>query len=166
MSTLLAAFVLAVQSAPAPLTPELQPLAFLVGSCWRATFPDGTQTDTHCFTVLPGGRQIRDTHVVEGAPEPYAGETIYRWDPEARRIRYDYYASDGGYSAGTAQPTATGLSFPEEAYVGGNGRRLTLRNTMTREEGGYSARSEMRQGDQWREMWTMRFTRAGPAPAP
>jgi hypothetical protein len=150
----------------ATLTPELQPLAFLVGSCWRATFPNSTQTDTHCYTAMLGGRYVRDLHVVEGAPSPYSGETVYRWDPTTRRIRYDYYASDGGYSGGTAEPTATGLDFPEEAYVGGDGQRLTLRNRLVREGEGYTATSSMRQGEAWREMWTMRFTRVGPAPAP
>ena len=150
----------------AALSPELQPLAFLVGSCWRATFPNSTQTDTHCYTAMLGGRYIRDLHVVEGAPAPYSGETIYRWDPAARRIRYDYYASDGGYSGGTAEPNAAGLDFPEEAYVGADGRRLTLRNRLVREGEGYTGTSSMRQGETWREMWTMRFTRVGPATAP
>ena len=50
-----------------------------------------------------GGRYVRDIHVVAGGP-PYSGETIYRWDPQARRVRYDYYASDGGYSGGFADP--------------------------------------------------------------
>lgn len=152
--------------APAPaLAPELQPLAFLVDSCWRGTFPNTTQTDTHCFTALPGGRQVRDRHVVEGAPSPYSGETVYRWDPAARRIRYDYYASDGGYSGGTAEPTATGIDFPEEGYVGANGEQITLRNRLTREDGAYLGRSEMQRDGAWREMWTMRFARIGPAPA-
>ena len=148
-----------------PLAAELAPLAFLVGSCWRATFPGTTHTDTHCYTAMLGGRYVRDLHVVEGAPSPYAGETVFRWDPEARRIRYDYYASDGGYSSGTAEPAPNGLNFPEEAYVGADGRRMTLRNTLVRDGEGYSATSAMRQGDTWREMWTMRFARVGPAPA-
>ncbi|MGQ0589428.1 MAG: copper chaperone PCu(A)C [Sphingosinicella sp.] len=151
--------------APRPtLASELQPLAFLVGSCWRGTFPNTTRTDTHCFTALPGGRQVRDRHVVEGASGPYSGETIYRWDTAARRIRYDYYASDGGYSGGTAEPTATGIDFPEEAYVGADGQRLTLRNRMTREEGAYRGRSEMQRDGAWREIWTIRFERIGSAP--
>lgn len=155
------------QSSQAPaLIPELQPLAFLVGGCWRATFPGTTQTDTHCYAAIHGGRHIRNRHVVEGAPTPYAGETIYRWDPEARRIRYDYYASDGGYSGGVAEPTTTGLSFPDEAYVGADGQRLTLRAAMTRESPtAFSGRSEMRQGESWREMWQMRFERVSDAPA-
>ena len=159
------------QGAAAPAAPalaaELQPLAFLVGSCWRATFPNSTSTDTHCYTAMLGGRYIRDIHTVEGAPAPYGGETIFRWDAQARRIRYDYYASDGGYSGGFADPTATGIDYPEENYVGGNGQALTLRNVLLRQGEGYSATSSARQRDgSWREMWTMRFARVGPATAP
>ena len=165
MFVLIAALSLQAQPAPAPaLAAELQPLAFLVGSCWRAAFPNSTRTDTHCYTAMLGGRYVRDRHVVAGAPEPYSGETVYRWDWTARRIRYDYYASDGGYSWGMAQPTATGLIFPEEAYVGADGRPMILRNVLIRDGDGYSGTSAMREGGNWREMWTMRFTRVGPAP--
>lgn len=159
--------LIAVALQGATLAPELQPLAFLVGSCWRATFPNTTQTDTHCYTAMLGGRHVRDLHVVEGAPAPYSGETVYRWDPAARRIRYDYYASDGGYSGGTAEPTAAGVSFPEEAYVGADGQALTLRNNLVRDGAdAFTGTSAMRRGENWREMWTMRFTRVGPATAP
>lgn len=164
------ALILAMQAAtatqPPTLAAELQPFAFLVGSCWRASFPNSTQTDTHCYTAMLGGRYIRDVHVVEGAPAPYAGETIYRWDPQARRIRYDYYASDGGYSAGFADPTPIGITFPEETYVGGDGATMTLRTVQTGAGESYTRTSSARQPDgSWREMWTMRFTRAGPASA-
>lgn len=158
---------MAAQAAPASaVSPELRPLAFLVGSCWRATFPGTTQTDTHCYTAMHGGRHIRDRHVVEGAPAAYAGETIYRWDPVSRQIRYDYFASDGGYSRGAAVPTGEGISFPDEGYIGGNGQRLMLRNAMTGiGADGYDGHSEMQQDGSWRDMWRMRFTRVAPAPA-
>ena len=162
--------LLAVQAAssPAPtLAAELQPLAPLVGSCWRATFPNGTNTDTHCYTAMPGGRQIREVHVVAGGPAPYAGESIYRWDPRARRIRYDYYASDGGYSGGFADPTPTGFNFPEETYVGGDGQTMVLRTVQTGGGETYARTTSARRPDgSWREMWTLRFTRVGPATAP
>ena len=162
--------LLAAQAAspPAPaLAAELQPLAPLVGSCWRATFPNSTNTDTHCYTAMPGGRQIRDVHVVAGGPAPYAGESIYRWDPQARRIRYDYYASDGGYSGGFADPTPTGFNFPEETYVGGDGQTMVLRTVQTGSGETYARTTSARRPDgSWREMWTMRFTRVGPATAP
>jgi len=169
MLAAIAAAIVSQAAAPAApaLAAELQPLAFLVGSCWRATFPNSTRTDTHCYSAMLGGRYIRDVHVVEGAPAPYAGETIYSWDPRARRIRYDYYASDGGTSGGFADPTATGIDFPEETYVGGDGQAMTLRTVQTGNGAGYARTSSARQPDgSWREMWTMRFTRVGAAPTP
>ncbi|MBX3561486.1 MAG: hypothetical protein KF780_06690 [Sphingomonas sp.] len=156
----------APESAPPALAPELQPLAFLVGSCWRATFPGTAIVNTHCYSAMHGGRHVRNRHIVEGAPGPYSGETIFRWDPERAQIRYDYWGSDGGYSTGTVVATDDGLSFPEESYLGVRGQRLTMRAAM-RDVGpeGYEGSSEMREGEGWREMWRMRFTRIGPAPA-
>jgi hypothetical protein len=161
------ALILAIQAATAPpaLVAELRPFAPLVGSCWRASFPDGQATDTHCYTAMFGGRYIRDVHVVEGGPAPYSGETIYRWDPQARRVRFDYYASDGGYASGFADPTPTGINFPAGDYIGGDGQTMTMRTVQTGNGEGHSRTSSARQPDgSWREMWTMRFTRAGPAP--
>jgi hypothetical protein len=164
------ALILAVQAAgaapPPALVPELQPLAFMVGSCWRASFPNSTNTDTHCYTAMLGGRYVRDVHVVAGGP-PYSGETIYRWDPQARRIRYDYYASDGGHSSGSGTPTAAGVDFPDDQYVGPDGMAMTLRTVQTGDGSGYTRVSSMQQPDgSWREMFTLRFTRSGPATPP
>jgi hypothetical protein len=162
----IAALVSQAPAAPA-LIPEFQPLAFLVGSCWRASFPGGQATDTHCYTAMLGGRYVRDVHVVAGGPAAYSGEAIYRWDPQARRIRYDYYASDGGHSAGAAVPSAAGIDFPEENYVGGDGEAMVMRTVQTGGADGYARTTSARQPDgSWREMFTLRFTRAGPAPAP
>ena len=165
-------WTIAALAAQASATPpsvrvaELSPFAALVGSCWRATFPNSTRTDTHCYTAMLGGRYIRDVHVVEGGPAPYSGESIYRWDPRVRRVRYEYYASDGGYSGGFADPTPTGIDFPEESYVGGDGQTMVLRTVQTGSGESYARTTSARQSEGWREMWTMRFTRVGPAPAP
>ena len=164
------ALILAMQAAgaapPSVLAAELQPLAPLVGSCWRATFPGDTSTDTHCYTAMLVGRYIRDVHVVAGGPSVYSGETIYRWDTQARRIRFDYYASDGGYSSGFADPTPSGFDFPSD-YVGGDGSTLTMRTVQTASGDGYSRTTSARQPDgSWREMWTLRFTRVGAAATP
>ncbi len=152
---------------PAPaLAPELEPLGFLVGACWRGTFPDGRQTDTHCFAPMLGGRFVRDRHVVEGAPQPYSGETIYRWDMAARHIRYDYYASDGSHSGGTAGAAPDGLRFPEEIHRSPEGREMTIRSAWIRDGAdAYVALSEARDGAGWRELWRMRFERVSAAPA-
>ncbi len=61
----------------------------------------------------------------------------------------------------------TGIDYPQENYVGGNGQTMTLRNVLVRQGEGYSGTSSARQADgSWREMWTMRFARVGPATAP
>jgi hypothetical protein len=64
------ALILAMQAVtpPSTLAHELQPLGFMVGSCWRATFPNSTNSDTHCYTAMFGGRYVRDVHVVAGGP--------------------------------------------------------------------------------------------------
>ena len=80
----------AVDAAPAaPSTPAepataYQPLAFLVGHCWKGTFPDGRSTDEHCFSWIYGGKFVRDEHVVHrtGQPDGF-GESIYLWDAGA-----------------------------------------------------------------------------------
>jgi hypothetical protein len=101
-----------------------------------------------------------------GRPGALSGESIYRWDPQARRVRYDYYASDGGHSSGFADPTPAGINFPEETYVGGDGQTMVLRTVQTGSGTAWSRTTSARQGETWREMWTMRFTRVGPAPVP
>jgi hypothetical protein len=160
-SLLLAA---SLQAATPQLNPQLGPLGFLAGSCWRATMPGGSQVDLHCFTAMLGGRFVRDRHVV--SPSSYSGETLYRWDPAARIIRFDYYASDGSHMAGTALAAPDGLNFPEADHVDPAGTPMTLRSAWTREgEDAYVAVTEYRQGDSWRILARARFERAGPAPA-
>ncbi|HEY5710916.1 MAG TPA: copper chaperone PCu(A)C [Allosphingosinicella sp.] len=151
---------------PRAMHPTFQALSFLAGSCWRATFPDGRQTDTHCFSPIYGGRFMHDRHVVEGAPTPYSGETLYRLQPMERRVAFDYRASDGGHSIGTALPAPNGVAFPAQSHRGQDGAEMTIRSSWTRDgDNAYVALSERRQGRRWREMWRMRFERIGPATA-
>ena len=77
-----------------------QPLAFLVGHCWRGTFPAGRATDEHCFSWIYGGRFVRDEHVVHraGRPDDF-GESIYLWDSTSGQLQYLYIESAGGLAA-------------------------------------------------------------------
>ena len=163
------AVLIALTAAPAAATTSpapLQPLAFLVGSCWRGDFPGGRVTDTHCFTRAVGGAFVRDRHVVAGAPQAYAGESLYRWDPAGREIRFAYYSSDGAYGAGAVVANARGLSFPEQAYIGPDGAGTTIRSTWTREgSDAVLVVNEERGPAGWHEMWRMRWTRVSAAPA-
>lgn len=154
---------------PAPaadtLAAQLQPFAFLAGSCWRATLPGGQMTDTHCFSPILDGHFLRDRHIVSHVPDPYLGETIYRWDAAAGRIRYDYYASDGSHSAGIAEGAPNGLTFLDEQHGAAGGNPMQIRSTWTREGAdSYVALAETRTGDGWRELFRLRFTRIALTP--
>ena len=137
---------------------ELRPLAFLVGSCWAGTFPDGKATDTHCFESLFDGKFIRDRHTVRGGKVPYAGETIYAWDPKQKKVVYTYWASDGGISTGVMEPTASGeLEFPEE-YRGTS--QIRLKNVWARRTADtYEVWVAQQKDGAWREMWRMSLRR-------
>lgn len=147
--------------------PRLAAMAFFAGSCWRGAFPDGRRTDTHCFSPIYEGNFLQDRHVVEGAPTPYSGYSLYHYDVMGRSITYQYRASDGSVSGGVARPTADGLSFPAETHRAADGRETTIRSAWTRDGAdAYLVRAEARQGRGWRELWRMRMVRVGPTPAP
>jgi hypothetical protein len=153
----------ATQAEP-PAEPNLQPLAFLAGSCWRGTLPDDRGTDVHCFTRMLRGHFLRDRHTV--TPAGYLGETVYRWDSAARQIRLDYYSSDGLLMTGTASAAAHGLAF-ELAYVSSDGAPAVMRAAWTRDgPDAYVVTAEVRGPDGWHAApGSARFQRIGPAPA-
>lgn len=119
------AFALAAAAAtPAPaLRPGLEPLAFLVGHCWRGDFGGGV-ADTHCFESAYGGQHVRDRHEVTGDKQAYAGETLYSFDGKV--ASFTYWNSQGGVSRGTMRPAADRLVFGEETYTGPDGRQASI----------------------------------------
>jgi hypothetical protein len=132
----------------------LKPLAFLAGHCWKGTFPDGQQTDEHCFAWLYDGKALRDTHVARGPGRPdYVGETTYYWDSVARRVEFVYIENAGGISRGTMEPAVGGLVFPPTQYIGG-GTAMTYRVRWTRQgDDAYEAWSEAQVPDGWNTMF-------------
>jgi hypothetical protein len=79
----------AAAGADAPVA-GYEPLAYLVGHCWRGSFPGSTVSDEHCFSWVYGGKFVRDQHVVhhgDGKPDEL-GESIYVWDAATRRLEY------------------------------------------------------------------------------
>lgn len=137
----------------------------LIGQCWTAEFPGGTARDTHCFRLVEGDRYIEDRHIVSGGPQPYGGISYYRWDAAAKTIRYHYYANDGSFSEGSAVRVERGFDFADESHVGPDGKAMMLRTTWRLEAGGYSARTDRREGESWKPLFAMRFSASGPAPA-
>ena len=162
---ILALLLAAAVQVETPMDPHLQPLGFLVGSCWRGTFPGSTRTDTHCFTRTPDGNYLRDRHVVAGDAQPYSGVTFYRWDEAAGSLAFDYYPSDGAYASGMVRPAENGLAFPDTIYRAGDGTETHMRSAWTRDGAdAYVALTEAQRGGRWQPMWELLMVRVGPAP--
>ncbi|MGI9288227.1 MAG: hypothetical protein ACR2P1_22775 [Pseudomonadales bacterium] len=132
MKHLLFAFILMITTDSAnadgdsSLRAEMKSLQFLVGACWAGQFPDGKRTDVHCFESVFAGMHLRDRHVVSGGSALYQGETIYSWNNNAKQIEYVYWNSYGGVSTGAATPGTGKIAFPDESYVGSNGKTIVI----------------------------------------
>src|ERR1041385_9205325 len=99
MRIVLPAFLLLPLLASAEPAAVYQPLSFLAGHCWKGTFPDGKQTDEHCFSWTYGGKFLRDEHTVRGAGHgDFKGESIYFWNAAAGKVEYLYIEDQGGFS--------------------------------------------------------------------
>jgi uncharacterized protein YndB with AHSA1/START domain len=139
----------------------LQPLAYLAGHCWTATFADGKTTDTHCYEWMHGGRQLRDTHTVRGAAGEYRGETVYLWDAEHARIVYRYVDANGGHSDGHVEAVGDALRFPQDRYVGADGRKIHFVSEWRRTaDDRFHMLARQQVGSELREALNLYFTRA------
>jgi copper(I)-binding protein len=146
----------------------MEAFEFVAGSCWRGTFPNGRQTDTHCFSPIYAGTYMQDRHVVEGGTTPYSGDTLFRRDAMSRQVRFTYHASDGSVTQGQAIPIEGGLNFPEE-HRAADGTVTPIRTTWMRDgDNAYFVTSEAQREGAWRPMFRMRMerVRVGSDPAP
>lgn len=137
---------------PARAQPEApyQPLAFLAGHCWRGTFPDGKQTDEHCFSWIYGGKFLRDLHTVKGTEhEDSRGESIYFWNSSGKQLEYLYIESQGGFSRGSVATDQDALVFASASYVE-NGHTQTYRSRWQRLGAhAYDVITEFQTKDSW-----------------
>jgi hypothetical protein len=136
---------------------DFAPLEFLVGSCWKGTFPDGKVTDEHCFEWVFDRKFIRDRHVVRGGA-PYQGETLYRWDPVEKRIAYWYWGSEGLVVVGHVELAPEGIVFPS-TYATAAGE-VELKAVWTRlGPDSYRVVQSQPSNGVWKTLWTMDLTR-------
>jgi hypothetical protein len=153
---ILPAMALAQPKSPAA---HFQPQAFLAGSCWKGTFPDGKQVDEHCFEWIYDGQFLRDRHTVTGGPAPYGGETTYYFDAASKTVHYLYINILGGNSRGTVTSKGDALVFPEENYSDGK-QQQTYRSTWRRDgNDAYFVLTEVKTSQGWKEAWRTRMLR-------
>jgi hypothetical protein len=127
---ILAVALLAPFAAAATPDPAFQPVAFLVGHCWKGTLPGGKATDEHCYSWIYDGKFVRDRHVVrEGEKIAYQGESIYYKSPATSQVEYMYFTAAGGYSQGRMQPEGDALVFPE-AVMHTGGKTIAFRSRL------------------------------------
>jgi len=156
---LLALLLPAAAGADAPAAPYAG-LSFLVGHCWKGTFPGSDITDEHCFSWVWNGKFVRDEHTVHGPKQPDAfGESIYLWNEAAGILEYLYIESAGGYSRGTVAREGETLVFPPTRYRE-NGREQTYRSRWQRAgEDAYDVVTEFQDGERWVPGFTLHMSR-------
>jgi hypothetical protein len=138
-----------------------QPLAFLVGHCWKGAFAgDSGTTDEHCFSRVYGGKFVRDEHVVhrEGRPDAF-GESIYTWDPGAGRLEYLYIESAGGFLRGTVVAEEGALVFPAAAFVERDGSMNVRSRWQRAGDDAYDVVTEFQVQDRWVPGFTLHMLR-------
>jgi hypothetical protein len=155
---------IAVAAGAEPLA-AYQPLEYLAGYCWKGTFPDGKQTDEHCFSWMYGGRFLRDRHTVRADGHADSlGETIYFWNSGARQLEYLYVESGGGFSRGVVGIAPGVLVFPPTSYVE-NGQTQTYRSRWSHaDDAAYDVVTEFQAGAAWKEGFKVHMVRTGGAP--
>lgn len=149
-----------VQAEPVP---SYQPLAYLAGHCWKGSFPDGKQTDEHCFSWIYEGKFLRDQHTVRGADHPdYLGESIYFWNAADKQLEYLYIESEGGFSRGIVAAAGDALVFPPTTYVDG-GQKQTYRSRWQRSgDRAYDVVTEFQAGERWVPGFQVHMQRSDP----
>jgi len=151
---------LATFAAAAPAAePDFSALQFLVGHCWKGSFPDGKSTDEHCFAWLYGKQFIRDVHHVRDADGKvvYEGETTYWWDAKRSGIAWRYLSVHGLVMDGTMSRVGDNLVFPA-TYADASGTH-EIRATWTPNADGYRAVSAEKLTGAWQEQFAVDFTR-------
>jgi hypothetical protein len=137
------------------------PLAFLIGHCWKGTFPDSSVTDQHCFSWVYGDKFVRDQHVVHaGGGKPDAlGETIYLWDGASRQLQYLYIESAGGFARGTVSTEGETLVFPATTFEE-KGKQQTFRSRWQRNSADdYDVKTQFLQKGHWAEGFSLHMQR-------
>ena len=153
-------------AAPPAAADPYQPLAFLIGHCWKGRFAgDARATDEHCFSRIYGGAFVRDEHVVhrDGRPDAF-GESIYLWNSAARQLEYLYIESAGGFLRGTVTVVDGVLVFTAAEFIE-KGESTSLRSRWQRAgDDAYDVVTEFQVKDRWVPGFSLHMQREPSSP--
>lgn len=142
-------------------SPDFKPLEFLVGHCWIGTFPDGKNTDEHCFEWVFDHKFIRDRHVVRATAgstaAPYQGESLYGWDAKEQQLAYWYWNTNGQMITGSVAYEGKDIIFPGR-YDTPKGQ-VEIKAVWTPLADSYRVSHSQRDGSGWKALWTMTLKR-------
>lgn len=147
------AFALPGAAAPpaAPLRDELAALRPYVGKTWKALVnAEKKQYDVSRWEAALGGRVVRILHsVADGA---YGGESIVRWDAEAKGIVYDYFTTASFTTHGRMTVPGPGRLECHETVRGDAGGIAEVKATMELlPDGRMKVTSRMLRNGAWEE---------------
>ena len=146
------------------LDPHFEPIAYLVGHCWKAPFPNGKLHDVQCFQSLYDGKLIDNHHRVEGSDPLYQGKSVFSWDDANKRIRFHYFTSTGAVSEGYFVPGKDGMAIPER-HVGSDGKVTELDHSFRRDgDDAYRVVTREKTDKGWVERMNLRYVRTDETP--
>ena len=111
---------------------HFQPQAFLAGSCWKGTFPDGKQSTSTASNGSTAGGSCATGTRSPAVPRLTAEKRSITSDTPSKSVHYLYINMLGGNSRGTVMVKDGVLVFPEETYSDGK-QQQTYRSSWRRD---------------------------------
>lgn len=169
LSTIAAAQDLAAPDADVRSLPWL---SHVTGSCWLSELSKGKTWDRQCFRVQ-FDKVVRVEQVIRTVKDgafvsTLNADSVYAWDPNRKRVRHVFWASDGSFETSAGWTEAGALMFFLDREVDANG--VAPVRTVLRKAGAntYCASREKREGERWVQQFAFLYLRDGDAnqPAP
>jgi hypothetical protein len=133
----------------------------MAGHCWSGTYPDGTTSDTQCYSVQ-FGRLLRGTIELSGMHggqpvDDFQGDSVYAWNPKTNRVQYTFWASDGSYGTGEMYRDGERLVFPPTDAADSPGAMRSVWRRLDADS--FVVTREKRQGETWGKVFEVTYRR-------
>lgn len=141
-------------------------LADLAGACWRATFPDGSRTDTQCYTMqygkfLRGSIRLEAVGKAADGKPPFEGDSIFVWDAPRNRMAMSFWSSSGQFGQSWGLVEGEAVRFPDPPKT--DPKQPDLRSTWRRLDADrFEVVRERKDGETWTRVAAFTYARVRP----